>query len=297
MPTSYFLPLGAAIIYALASILLKRAIGSGDGVTRVFFLTHIVMAACFIPFIFLFPPRDWGYLWVPITVGTISFAGALSNFVALRLGDVSVINPVLGTKVVFVAAASVILLPGAIPLAWWLAAGLTVAALWLLNFSRRGSRPAHLSATIGLSLVSAACFGIGDVIIQRWAADFGRESFVGFSLATNGLLSVCVVPFFRKPLGELGIQRITIAVIAALLIAVQLAAVFYAISTYGDATAMNVLYASRGIWSIVLVWSLGSWLGSLDTAVDRATLLRRLGGAILLLAAIFLVVRTGPSTG
>ena len=35
------------------------------------------------------------------------------------------------------------------------------------------------------------------------------------------------------------------------------------ISLYRQATSANVLYSSRGLWSVVAVWAIGHWFDSL----------------------------------
>ena len=47
---------------------------------------------------------------------------------------------------------------------------------------------------------------------------------------------------------------------------------------------MNVVYATRGIWSVALVWCIGHWLRNteLHTAGPRAMAIRSLGAALIL---------------
>jgi len=73
-------------------------------------------------------------------------------------------------------------------------------------------------------------------------------------------------------------------------LAVQACGVAWAIVTIG-ATATNVLYNSRGLWSVVLVWTIGHWFGNAERGRGRAVMLRRLAGSLLLLVAILLIAR------
>ena len=52
---------------------------------------------------------------------------------------------------------------------------------------------------------------------------------------------------------------------------------------------MNVLYTTRGVWGVLLVWVFGHWFANTERSLGPAVLTRRLIGAILLLAAIALV--------
>ena len=76
----------------------------------------------------------------------------------------------------------------------------------------------------------------------------------------------------------------------AALLGVQACGVAWGIVTLG-ATTTNVLYNSRGVWSVVLVWCVGHWFGNTERARGRSVMLRRLAGSLLLLSAIFLLTR------
>ncbi len=68
---------------------------------------------------------------------------------------------------------------------------------------------------------------------------------------------------------------------------------YSAIGLYGSATATNILYGSRCLWSVLLVWMLGSLAGAppTDAASHRSVMIRRLTGALLLFLAMALVLR------
>jgi hypothetical protein len=105
---------------------------------------------------------------------------------------------------------------------------------------------------------------------------------------TVAVLSVFLVPFFRGGLGGLAWGWVGGG---ALLLTVQAAGVAYAIIAYGSATLTNVLYNSRGIWSVVLVWAVGHWFANRENQVGRGIMARRLAGALLLLSAIVVATR------
>ena len=77
---------------------------------------------------------------------------------------------------------------------------------------------------------------------------------------------------------------------AGLLMGVQALTIVYAIAAFGRATEMNVIYASRGLWSVIAVWLVGHWLHSQEQALGKAVLRRRLLGASLLMVAIVIVL-------
>jgi len=52
-----------------------------------------------------------------------------------------------------------------------------------------------------------------------------------------------------------------------------------------------VVYGTRGLWSLALVWWAGRWFGNTERAeAGRRVILARLAGAALLLAAVALAV-------
>ncbi len=62
------------------------------------------------------------------------------------------------------------------------------------------------------------------------------------------------------------------------------------ISIYRHATTANVLYSSRGLWSVVAVWGIGHWFTNREQHLGPRVLAWRLVGAILLMAALLMVL-------
>ena len=74
------------------------------------------------------------------------------------------------------------------------------------------------------------------------------------------------------------------------LIAVQSLAFVMVIVKFRNATATNVIYSSRGLWSVLLVWALGHWFANREQHLGAKVLRWRLAGALLMMTAIALVV-------
>src|ERR1700722_3248824 len=97
-------PLGSALGYGFAAIMLKRGT-DGAGPWRVNFLTNFVQAALF-SLLWIFPvehPASLTNVSHAMLSGAIFFIGQIFTFLAISRGDVSVATPVLGSKVIFVA--------------------------------------------------------------------------------------------------------------------------------------------------------------------------------------------------
>ena len=59
---------------------------------------------------------------------------------------------------------------------------------------------------------------------------------------------------------------------------------------FRNATATNVVYSSRGLWSVVVVWGVGHWFANREQHLGARVLRWRLAGAMLMMAAIALVM-------
>jgi hypothetical protein len=80
-----------------------------------------------------------------------------------------------------------------------------------------------------------------------------------------------------------------ILVLGVLLLGAQNLVMALAIRFSGDATAVNIVYSSRCVLSVVLAWATARWLGSREATLPKSVLLLRLAGALLLAGAILMV--------
>jgi drug/metabolite transporter (DMT)-like permease len=229
-------------------------------------------------------------LWHAALAGAAFFFGQVFTFLALSRGDVSVATPVLGTKVVFVALFTVALTREPIPPAWWGAAALTVAATWLMGGGKAGRGDGVFARSLAYGLAAAAGFSLTDVFAQKWAPAWGFSHFAPALFATVALLSFSLISQFQESIWSLSGATWRWLAPGALLLTAQAAGVAFAIMNFGAATRVNVLYASRGVWSVAIVWAIGHWFGNEERGHGHWVMARRFCGAVLLLAAIVLVV-------
>ena len=284
-------PLASGLGYAVAALMLKRG-GEGAGPWRVTFVVNWVIAVLF-SLGWLFPaahPVSLASIGHAAISGALFFVGQILTFLALTRGDVSVTTPALGTKVVFVALFTVCFglerLEGAI----WIAVLLTAAATALLG---GGGHPAHRAATLRSLLYgfsAAAVFALTDISQQRWIRDWGLMPYMATLFFTMALLSLGLIPLFLRDGIRMDATNWRWLAGGGALLSVQASGVAWGIVTLG-ATTTNVLYNSRGAWSVVLVWVVGHWFGNTEGAHGRAVMLRRLAGSLLLLSAIFMLTR------
>jgi drug/metabolite transporter (DMT)-like permease len=286
---SLLLPLIAAFVYATGALLVKRAAELGVGVWRTAFVANVVCALCFQPLLMLGGTTHAHVWWQPLLVALCFVLGQWFTFISLDTGDVSVATPVLGLKILLVAT-FVTTFRGA-ELRWqlWVAAILATAGIALLN--RRGGPAAHhqVGRTIVTAGLAATAFAVFDVLVQAWAPAWGVGRFLPISLGLSGVLSCVFVARFRAPLSAIPRRTWPWLLGGTVTMATQSVLFVYTVAEWGQAAAANVVYSSRGLWSVVLVWLFGHWVKSREQHLGGRVLAWRMAGATFMTAAIVLV--------
>jgi drug/metabolite transporter (DMT)-like permease len=292
---SHFLPLAAAIVYVAGALLLKRAADLGADVwrtTRIINYTSVLVAAPLLLLGGLIPsPSLW---WQPPLAGLLFFGGQVFTLVALSTGDVSVATPVLGLKILLVAIFVAVLIGDPIGARLWTAAALSSAAIALLNVTRAQTHK-RVATTIGLSASGATAYAIFDVLVQKWSPAWGTGRFLPAAMCSAAVYSLALrrLDAAQKSSGPARAAYLPWLAGGAACFAVQGLTFMTSISLYRHATSANVLYSSRGLWSVVAVWGIGHWFANREQHLGARVLAWRLVGAVLLMAAIVLVVLEG----
>ncbi len=282
------LPAGAALLYAVGAHMLKNAMSVGPW--RVTFICNVLMAFAYAPMLLLpaQQPSDAAAIYQPLAAGALFFLGQVFTFLAIRQGDVSIATPVMGTKILFVTALVAILGSQEIDSAIWIAAILSTLALALLGISRPGER-ARVAYTIVLAGASALFFAATDVLVQLWAPLWGPMNFIPFMFAACAFLSLLLIPQFSAPLTAIPAKTWRQLAPGCILITLQALAMALMLSIFGRAPEANIVYSSRGIWAILIVFFAARLLHSDERLVSRSTLALRMVGSVLLLVSIILV--------
>lgn len=280
------------MLYAAGAIFIKVAISRGVNSWMVTFMSNLAVCLLFLPLLF-FGRGTWhpeGLPWA-VAAGCMFFAGQIGTFRSLAAGDVSIATPALASKVIFVALLSLGLPSNHPHPDLWLAVALTMIGVILLH--RGPSHHAvHPFATAAWALFAAFAFAATDVVVQ---AQTPRTGFTLFMPVMFGMVGVLSFPILlpralraaRIP-ARIGAWKWAAAGVAIL--ALQCVAVAASIGIFGEATAVNIVYSSRGLWSIVLLAWLARRLGMAEGQLDRKTFRLRLLGSILILAAVVIVL-------
>jgi len=288
------LPLLSSMAYVVGALLLKRSSKLGVGLWRATFVANLMHAVCMLPFWHVGTASGGGIWWQPVITSVLFMLGQTFTLLAIEKGDVSVATPVLGTKIILVAGVSVLLLPDPVPLKWWLAAGLSVAAIVLLNRKPATGVAADEARsngpTILASLAAAISFAFFDVLVQKWAPLWGVGRFLSLNFLYLSAWSLLLIPAFSAPLRQIARPAWPWLMGGSVLLGLQAAGLTISLGSYGDATAINIVYSTRGLWAVLAVWWIGHWFKNEEQHLGGKILRLRLWGAGLMLVAVGLVL-------
>lgn len=284
-------PLIAAILFAIAALTLKRSSQLGVSVWQTAFVVNVVNALCYLLLAVLSGPTiAWELLWQPALIACCLFAGMATQFIALERGDVSVIVPILGTKVLLVAFLTPFLVGETVWSGLWVSAVLSVTGVAFLNWQGSNRVKPSLWAMLVAGCVSAPCFALFDILVQKWGPTWGASRLLPiiFSLTAGlSVLSSFVVPV---KLGTIPKPAWKWLLSGALLIGLQSILFVGCVAVYGGATRANIFYSIRGLVSVLLVWTIGHWFSSVERSLGLSVLCSRLLGAAFLLTAIIIAI-------
>ncbi len=284
-------PLLSSLLYVVGVLLIKRASDFRVGVWRTTFVSNVVAALVFLLLLPLGGTMRWEALGQPLLVAVLFLVGQVLTFLALDKGDVSVVTPAMGSKTVMVAWFSTLLLAVSLPWVLWVSAILSFVAIALLNRQPEGVvvRPG-LGRTLVLSIGAAASYALFDVLVQKWSPAWGAGRFLPVMFGFCALLSLAFVPWFKEPLWRVPRAAWSWLLGGAFCVGFQALSLITTMAVFGDATAVNVIYSARGLWSVVAVVLVGHWFQNTEQQLPRAVLGWRLLGAAMMTAAIIVTL-------
>ncbi|MEM0966149.1 MAG: DMT family transporter [Verrucomicrobiota bacterium] len=285
------LPLLAGFLYALSSLFLKKAFQDGVGLMRVLFVSNIMMGFMIIGLLPLEgEPIQWGNLHLPLIGGLFFFLGQVFTFVAIRVGDVSIVTPTMGTKVILVAVYGSLFFGRELSMMGWVAVVLAGGAVVLLGITpdSEGSR-ASVWKAIGWAFVSCSFFSMSDNLVSEWSPAFGRPAFLVITFLTVAVMSVVLIPFFSAPLRAIPVSAWKWLGLGGFLLAFQALLLGLAL-VVENPIVVNTIYSSRGLWAVILVVLIGSFFGNREGKLAKWVLAARASGSVLILVAIYLML-------
>jgi len=279
----------SSLIYVLGALLVRRAADLGVGLWRTTFVSNTLSAILFLPLKWLGGPgQPSSQLWQPALLALLLVVGQTLGFYALTRGDVTVATPVLGLKTIMVAALTPLLLGLPLRPQLWLAAALTTVGIALLHRAGPGHHR-RLGLSVSAASGAALAFALFDLLIQRWSPIWGPGQLIPMVMGLGAVFSLAFVPLFREPLWKIPAPARLPLLGGSACISAQGILLITTVGVFGDATAVNVIYATRSLWMVLAVWSIGHWFRNPEQNLGSQVLGARLAGAIFMAAAIFLV--------
>jgi drug/metabolite transporter (DMT)-like permease len=215
---------------------------------------------------------------IAILAGIALFLGRILSVKSLEVGDLSIVGPLLGMKTLFVAIFS--FLTGQTELTTWLWVAAVTATIGVILIQRGNKkltlnrRKAALYA-FGASILFAAC----DILVVEARNQLG----IGWLSPTLFITLALLVPLLGKhhapPKKAQGPMYLGAAIMGF-----QTSLIILLIGLTGQAVLINIIYASRAIWTVIVdrIYGRGD---------DVAAFFRqRLIGAALLVLSIIVVV-------
>lgn len=284
----------AALGYALAAAFSKQALVRGAGILRISFLMNWVFVPVFATLLLFHEGAiPWSRIHYPAMTGLLFFLGQVFTFAAIRFGDVSLQTPVMGTKAVFAVLIAVLLGTEVVSVPMAAAAVVAMLGVALLGFSGDGVE--RVGRTLGLALLSSFFFAGSDTMVGYYAGGFGVPMFLFITMLVNALLSFGLIPFFREPFSMMPRGAWPWILIACLLMAGQALLLNYTLGRYQHVAAVNVIYSTRGLWSVVLgAAALRLMSPALATAAPKRIFYLRMAGALFMCAAIAILFYPNP---
>lgn len=290
IPPYFSLALISAGAYSFGSLFNKQAMTGGCGPYRVTAFTIWASALLLIPFVFLYnDPLPLNVWYQPFTAAACFSFGSIFFILALRTGDLSIVAPVSGIKPIINALLVAVLLGVTVPAATWIACGLTAIALVILRTPNTSTSHSFLRTTL-ITLLCVVGFALCDTCFQQWAKNWGVLRFAAITFSISSLAAVAMVPFFSTPWKQMTRRAKTHVLTGSAFCALPGLCMGLALGRYGHAPEVNVVYSTRAIFSIGIVWLLGRHIGNIEHTAGRTVLLRRLAGALILLVAIVLIL-------
>ncbi|RMF38633.1 MAG: EamA/RhaT family transporter [Planctomycetota bacterium] len=302
-PWYLVLPLLASVLFVCGLLFVKAAGSRGVRAWTVTFWANQWSALLFSSLWLLGGTiPDWSLWWQPVGIAVLFLLGQALTFATIEHGDVSVATPILGSKVILVACLLALLVGQPLRSEEWWAVGLATLGVGLVQWvpRRRGDsvsekadqnlRPTHRPViTALLALLASLAFAAFDVAVQSWSPNWGPGRIIPLSFWIVALFSWVIWPAVQSGRGWPQIVKVQVMA-GTWLIALQALCIVYTLSAFGDAARVNVVYAVRGMWGVLLAWWVARMWGGSEAEWGRSVMLVRLAGAGLLSVAVALVI-------
>ncbi len=294
LPVHLLFPLTSSVLFTVGALFVKRATAGGVSSWTLTLFANLTAA---VVFSFFWPlggeMAPLSQMWHSTVIAILYILGQICILSALDWGDVSVVTPVASVKVLLVAGILALFSVEPPSKAVWLAAFLATTGVVLINLAMPKAGRREISVAVFLTVAAATSFAFFDVALQSWSRHWGIGRLAPMVYWTVGLFSLLLLPWVDKPraLRQMPWKSV---LVGSFLMAAQATCLVYALSVYQDAARINVVYAMRGLWGVILAWAaakvLVGWFGGNEAEMTTGVMILRLIGASLLVTAVVITI-------
>lgn len=266
----------ASTLYAGGSMGLKKAMNQGASSKSAVVITNACMALCAMPLLFL-PFGDISSQNIALTLGAgvALFIGRLFAIQALKQGDLSLVGPLLGLKTLLIAGFATATGQLDVTPLHWISAILAFFGVTLLQKGPKSTGPKS-SAAVLFAIGASVFFAATDLLVVQVRHELGVGLLTPVLFITVALMSLglgkwqATPPDARKHLW-----------LGSATIGFQTTLVVFLIALTGEALAINIIYASRALWTVLI----DHWKGQKHPSL-ATTGFRFVGACCITLAVI-----------
>ena len=284
-------PIFAAGLYCVSIMLAKYASRSGTfSGTSVLVMNNILSGLVFIPAIFFEETMpNWSIVWQPLSASCFCALGNIATFVCAERGEVSLMTPIMGIKIMFVILFARILLDANMPHTITIAGAICCIAVFIMGWSKNSLRTKKLGITLLLSFTACISYAMCDVIMQKYAPNFSRNAMLSLTSVAMPLSIIPFLPRFFKDISRSRKTTLAIGGMSAGFMIMEMYLMFLSIVGDVGAALCNILYNTRGIMSVVLMFIIGKFVANMKE-LSNASALQRIVGATMILIAVIIVI-------
>ena len=284
-------PFFAAALYCSSVMLVKYASHSGTlSGTSILVMNNILSGLVFIPAIFFEDTMpDWSIVWQPLTASCFCALGNIATFVCAERGEVSLMTPIMGIKIMFVILFARILLDANMPHTITLAGIICCIAVFIMGWSKGALNTKKLGITLMLSFVACISYAMCDVVMQKYAPNFTRNAMLSLTSIAMPLSIIPFLPRFFKDVSKSSKTTLVLGGMSAGLMIMEMYLMFLSIIGEVGAALCNILYNTRGILSVVLMFIVGKFVANMRE-LSNTSAIQRIIGATMILIAVSIVI-------
>ena len=287
-----FYPFVAAVFYCGSIMLVKYASQSQtlSGLSMLV-MNNLLSGIVFIPSIFFetdFP--DASIIWQPIIASIFCAIGNIATFTCAERGEVSLMTPLMGIKTLMLVMFARVFLDINLPHTITVAGIICCVAVFIMSFSINSLRSKKLGVTILLAMIACISYALCDVFIQKYAPNFTRNTMLSLTSVAMPLSIIPLLPKFFKEVSISDKNTLFLGGGSAVLMIVEMYLMFISISGEMGASLCNILYNTRGLLSVILIYFVGKRFVKLRE-LSNASAIQRSVGAIMILIAVIIALQ------